>query len=171
MAQRSSSTKAQRTLEDLIREQQVITQPPSLVPRGSVGNFPAWVARLIRFAFTILIWLLIVRVGFLFIAANPEQPLVAAVYDLSARFVAPFEDIVDTIKVKDLGIDDWSRSKGVLEASTLVAITIYWIAGRLLASFVQALLGPVDKRPTSATSAPRTANAPRRSNQPDLSGL
>lgn len=137
-----NEAKKERTLQQLISEQQVISYPDEVEAsrKGGNGEFGNRLANIARLSFTTIGWLILLRILFKFIAAQPDQPIASFVYEFTETFVAPFYGIV-TNETFDSG----SNVMAVAEFSSMVAIVVYNIAGGIVSSFIRALFGKPTK--------------------------
>ncbi|HEX2620126.1 MAG TPA: YggT family protein [Phototrophicaceae bacterium] len=141
-----------RTLQELIAAEQVISYPgevqlpgnsvigESLTPRKMTGGGDR-LANLVRLMFTTLGWLILLRILFKFIAAQPGQPIARFVYEFTESFVAPFYGLVTNET-----FDGGSNIKNIVEFSSMVAIVAYIIAGGIAAQFIRVLFGKPKSR-------------------------
>ncbi len=70
--------------------------------------------RVVVFAFGIVQVLILLRIVLLIVGANDDSTLVAAIYDISGVFVAPFADV--------LGTETLRNGASVLDVAGLVAL-------------------------------------------------
>jgi uncharacterized protein YggT (Ycf19 family) len=90
-----------------------------------------WTAtRLVVLLFTVLEMLLLTRLSLKLFGANPEQPLVSALYAFTEQLVAPFR-----------GILAQPADAPVFEVATLVAIVFFVLVGALVGGLIQAFTG------------------------------
>jgi YGGT family len=83
--------------------------------------------RVVVFAFGIVQVLILLRIVLLLVGANDDNALVAAIYDISGLFVAPFEGVMGRDSVRNAG--------AVLDIAAVVAL-IGWtlLEGLILAA-------------------------------------
>jgi uncharacterized protein YggT (Ycf19 family) len=86
--------------------------------------------RLVLLLFTVLEVLLLARVALKLFGADPEQPMVSALYAFTEQLVTPFR-----------GIFTQPAGAPVFEIATLVAIVFFVLVGALVAGLVQAFTG------------------------------
>jgi YggT family protein len=94
------------------------------------------VAMLIRLAFNIVNWIIMLRILFKFIGAAPTQPIARAVYAFTDPIVSPFFGIVTNPTFQTT-----SDVMQVIEITSLIAVIILAVAGGALAQFIRALMG------------------------------
>ena len=109
----------------MVDEERVVVQRQAAIPtvgtesvvEESVRRRPsgAEVARrVVVFAFGIVQVLILLRILLLLVGANDDSALVAAIYDLSGIFVAPFDNVLGTETVRNGG--------AVLDVAAVVAL-------------------------------------------------
>ena len=145
---RPTTTETERL--DLPREQVTRTErvervtTPAGVPAGQVNvstgvstgmntgrTNPVWtVTRVVALFFTVLEVLLLVRFILKFTAANPDQPLVRALYGVTEPLVRPFQDIFPTV-----------TEPVVVDLAALLAILFLFGVAALIVALVRAIEG------------------------------
>ena len=97
--------------------------------RAAIANQNAAVARVVQVIYYLtgaLVVLLLLRILLLLFGANPDNQFATFIYNLSAPFVAPFNNLFGT---PELG-------RQVLDINAFVAIAAYiiltWLLGRLI---------------------------------------
>ncbi len=55
---------------------------------------PTSIIKVVSMAFTVLIWLVIIRCILSFVRHNPYQPLIRFVYDVTEPIMAPFRKLI-----------------------------------------------------------------------------
>jgi len=109
---------------------------PAAVPAGQVNvttgrNDPVWtVTRVVALLFTVLEVLLLVRFILKFAAANPDQPLVRALYGVTEPLVRPFQGIFPTV-----------TEPVVVDLAALLAILFLFGVAALIVALVRAIEG------------------------------
>jgi len=145
---RPTTTETERL--DLPREQVTRTErvervtTPAGVPAGQVNvstgvstgvntgrTDPVWtVTRVVALFFTVLEVLLLVRFVLKFTAANPDQPLVRALYGVTEPLVRPFQGIFPTV-----------ADPVVVDLAALLAILFLFGVAALIVALVRAIEG------------------------------
>ena len=90
-----------------------------------------WVSGLVYFLFGVLEVLIAARFALKLLAANPDNPFVRFIYDVTAPFVAPFLTILPALS-------PWEGS--VLELSALVAIIVYAILSWVIVKVAELII-------------------------------
>jgi len=110
---------------------------PAAAPAGQVNvttgrNDPVWtVTRVVVLLFTVLEVLLLVRFVLKFAAANPDQPLVAALYGVTEPLVRPFQGIFPAVTTPVLvDIPALFAILFLLGVAALIVALVRAIAGR-----------------------------------------
>lgn len=125
--------------------------------------------RIFSFKATQLVWLLFgvlealiaLRIGLKLIGANPESPIVALIFGLTALFLFPFEGLVASLSIGNM----------VLELSSMFAMLIYgliaWAIERMVWLILYRPRGPIVA--VTETSASES-HSPRRTREEDRNG-
>lgn len=119
-------------VEHVERVERVTT--PAAVPAGQVNvnagrSDPVWtVTRVVVLLFTVLEVILLVRFILKFAAANPDQPLVAALYNVTEPLVRPFQGIFPAV-----------TSPVVVDIPALLAILFLFGVAALIVALVRAV--------------------------------
>ena len=79
---------------------------------------------------------LILRIGLLFIAANPATPFVSWIYKVSNNLMYPFQGIVKNSSVGGSGVFDWVA---------LITLIVYLLFGAVIISVINYLLSPAEE--------------------------
>lgn len=109
---------------------------PAAAPAGQVnvntgGGQPVWtVTRVVVLLFTVLEIVLLVRFIMKFAAANPDQPLVSALYGVTEPLVRPFQGIFPAV-----------TSPVVVDIPALFAILFLFGIAALIVALVRAVAG------------------------------
>ncbi|GAC1457644.1 MAG: hypothetical protein NVSMB8_05490 [Candidatus Limnocylindrales bacterium] len=109
---------------------------PTAAPAGQVNvnagrSQPVWtVTRVIVLLFTVLEIVLLVRFIMKFAAANPDQPLVAALYGATEPLVRPFQGIFPAV-----------TSPVVVDIPALLSILFLFGIAALIVALVRAVAG------------------------------
>ena len=121
-------------VERVERVERVTT--PAAVPTGQVNvnagrTEPVWtVTRVVVLLFTVLEVILLVRFILKFAAANPDQPLVSALYGITEPLVRPFQGIFPAV-----------TSPVVVDIPALLAILFLFGIAALVVALVRAVAG------------------------------
>ena len=108
-----------------------IATPPGQVNVNAGRNDPVWtVTRVVVLLFTVLEVILLVRFILKFAAANPDQPLVAALYNVTEPLVRPFQGIFGVV-----------TSPVVVDIPALLAILFLFGIAALIVALVRAIAG------------------------------
>ena len=103
-----------------------------------------WLTGLVYFLAGLLAIVIAIRVVLRLLAANPDSGFARLIYGLSGPLVAPFRGILGT---------PGAGNGAVFEASSLLAIAIYFLVGWIVARVIRLAVA----RPASGVSATRTA--------------
>ena len=109
---------------------------PAAAPAGQVNvntarSEPVWtVTRVVVLLFTVLEVILLVRFIMKFAAANPDQPLVSALYGITEPLVRPFQGIFPAV-----------TSPVVVDIPALLAILFLFGIAALIVALVRAVAG------------------------------
>jgi len=108
-----------------------VATPPGQVNVNTGRNDPVWtMTRVVVLLFTVLEVILLVRFILKFAAANPDQPLVAALYNVTEPLVRPFQGIFGVV-----------TSPVVVDIPALLAILFLFGIAALIVALVRAIAG------------------------------
>lgn len=82
--------------------------------------------QIINIAFSVLIWLVIIRCLLSFIPHNPYQPLIRFVYDVTEPIMAPFRRLIPPI--------------GMINISPIVVVFVLELVRRVMIELIWMLL-------------------------------
>lgn len=82
--------------------------------------------QIINIAFSVLIWLVIIRCLLSFIPHNPYQPLIRFVYDVTEPIMAPFRRLIPPI--------------GMIDISPIVVVFVLELVRRVMIELIWMLL-------------------------------
>jgi hypothetical protein len=111
------------------------------------ANIRFWISRIVYFVLGVLEIILLLRLIFRLLGANPSSEFVMFLYNLSHIFVAPFNGI----------FNDQALGRSVFEISTLVAMLVYALIAWGIVSLGNLIFAPVysGQRRTSTTRRSR----------------
>ncbi len=117
------------------RVERVTETPANAAPHQVNANAspyaPVWTAtRVVALFFTVLEVLLLVRLVMKLLGANPEQPLVVALYGLTEPLTRPFQ-----------GIWPQTNTPVVFDLPALLAIVFLFLIAALVVALVRAISG------------------------------
>jgi uncharacterized protein YggT (Ycf19 family) len=113
-----------------------VREPGSVAPTSQVNvnanpYAPVWtVTRVITLLFTVLEVLLLIRFTTKLLGANPQQPLVVALYGITEPLVRPFQ-----------GIWPQANTPVVFDLPALLAIVFLFLIAALVVALVRAIAG------------------------------
>ena len=118
-------------VEHRIERIERVTEPTTNVNPKLDSDAPVWTAtRVIMLTFSVLEVLLLLRFGLKLLAANPVQPLVAALYGVTEPLVRPFQ-----------GIWPETNTPLVFDLPALLAIVFLFLVTALIIGVVRAIAG------------------------------
>jgi uncharacterized protein YggT (Ycf19 family) len=116
---------------DRVERVERVTAPAGQVNVTTGRNDPVWtVTRVIVLLFTVLEVVLLVRFILKFAAANPDQPLVSALYGVTEPLVRPFRGIFPVV-----------TTPVVVDVPALLAILFLFGIAALIVALVRAIAG------------------------------
>lgn len=127
------------------KQKRVVIEQPTLDYTNAIMDFPTErkpgflgdrIAMLVRLAFNLVGWVIMLRILFKFIGAAPTQPIARAVYSFTDPLVSPFLGLVPNPSFSVVG--DVAQ---VIEITSLIAVIIIAVAGGALAQFIRAMIG------------------------------
>jgi len=108
-----------------------LTEPTTQVNVKPDSYAPVWpVTRVVVLVFTVLEVLLLIRFGLKLLGANPEQPLVTALYNVTEPLARPFQ-----------GIWPQTDTPVVFDLPALLAIVFMFLVTALIIGVVRAIAG------------------------------
>ena len=108
-----------------------VTEPTTRLSVKPDADAPVWtLTRMVMLLFTVLEVVLLIRFALKLLGANPQQPLVAALYNVTEPLTRPFQGI-------------WPRTDApvVFDLPALLAIIFLFLATALILGVVRAIAG------------------------------
>ena len=118
-------------VEHRVERVEHVTGPARHVNVRSDGYAPVWtMTRVVTLLFTVLEVLLLIRFALKLLGANPQQPLVTALYNVTEPLTRPFQ-----------GIWPQTNTPVVFDLPALLAIVFMFLVTALIIGVVRAVAG------------------------------
>src|SRR2546423_1449800 len=118
-------------VEHRVERVEHVTEPARQVNVRSDGYAPVWtMTRVVTLLFTVLEVLLLIRFALKLLGANPQQPLVTALYNVTEPLTRPFQ-----------GIWPQTNTPVVFDLPALLAIVFLFLIAALVVALVRAIAG------------------------------